>query len=415
MSAEDEDYEYSENNEDDGDKNKAAYVAKGSYGCVVRPALENDVEGVKKQFPGNVTKLFKDQYNFDDALDSTDKAYKTMGRNEGHKVHVYSKKFRASNLRKNTRRACKFLGHQKLYPMRMKDLGEIIGDLENYYKEVRKIPFEMVFEQIVKVFHQVYLAYQAGYIHGDIRQTNIMIDPKTGIMTLIDFDWFKPKEDFFDQYSDHLGFYSNPPESLVFWKLEKSRINSHAFDEKQNSYRVANNKLRFQDITQSQMVDATASNVKYLMEVKEIGDVDPEEQYKALQEILFDTFDSYGLGITMQYFVNIMYPIGLKERISRHGVPYKEKEIKVIEDVVDNLKGLLERMSALKLERRLVIKDTYAMIKELFEECKTKLAATVTPVAPAAKSKTKTPSPPKAPPSSPVSAKKNRMTRRRRH
>jgi hypothetical protein len=87
----------------------------------------------------------------------------------------------------------------------------------------------------------------------------------------------------------------------------------------------------------------------------------------------------------------------------------------VSESAKELLKGLLERMSALKLERRLVIKDTYAMIKELFEECKKKLAATVTPVAPAAKSKTKTPSPPKAPHSSPTSAKKNRMTRRRRH
>jgi len=414
MAEEDENYEYSENNEDNSDKNKAAYVAKGSYGCVVKPALENEVEGVKKQYPGDVSKLFKDQDNYDDAIEASDKAYTIMERNEGHKVHVYSKKFRASNLRKNTRKACKFLGHQKLYPVRMKNLGKDIGGLETYYKEVRKIPFETVFEQIVKVFHQVYLAHKAGYIHGDIRQTNIMVDPKTGILTLIDFDWFKPKKDFFYGYQNALGFYSNPPESLVYWKLEESTISSHAFEEKQNSYRVANNTLRVQDITRSEMADATASNVKYLMEVKEIGKVDPSEQYKALQEVLFDTFDSYGLGITMQYFVNIMYPKGLKERISRHGVAYKEKEIKVIEDIVDNLKGLLERMSALKLERRLVIKDTYAMIKELFDECKTKLAATVTPVAPAAKSKTKTPSPPKAPPSSPVSSKRNRMTRRRR-
>lgn len=414
------DYEYNSNyydnsNTNESNRNKAAYVAKGGFGCVVKPALDNVVGGVKKSFPGNVSKLFKTENSYNEALAFSNKAYNIMGKNEGQKLSRYEKKFKGSNLRRATRRGCKILGDKPLYVVRMKDLGKDIAHIEDYYKELREVPFLTMMEQIVKLFRQVHLAYTAGYVHGDIRETNIMANPTTGVLTLIDFDWFMPKGDFFNEYYDALGFYSNPPESLVVYELEEFKISKSEKNTKLEDYRNYANKFRTHPITREQMRIAHEKNMHYLLVQKKIQYKPVDSQFFWLCNEMFEGFDSYGLAMTMNYLFMYVYPGDLKTRITNRGVPYTAAEIKIIEDVVANLKGLFERMIHLEVSKRITIEIGYSAVEELLEEYKTKIAAVPGYTTPPKKVKPVTPPIPVAPPSSPVSAPKNRRyTRRRR-
>jgi len=316
-----------------------------------------------------------------------------------------------SNLKKATRKGCRILGRKPIYPIRMYDLGKDISKIESYHKQLRDVPFLTVFKGIVKIFHQVKRAYDAGYIHGDIRQTNIMVRPETGRLTLIDFDWFLPKDEFLQDYKEKLGFYSNPPEAFLYWYNRKPEIGTYALNSKMQDYVTYTNEARVTPITLAELSAANIANYDYFF-TPTVKALPATERWKLLQKLLFKTFDSYGLGFTIQRLIRYLYPGKLDGRITNRGVPYSAAEIAIIEDIVLNLNGLLDKMVQLKVEGRIVIKDAYRMIKELLEEYKTKVLVASAPKTPPKRVKPTTPPLLKAPPSSPVS---NRKTRRRAH
>jgi len=418
---------YNSNNEtdgeNDGNEEAAEYVAKGGYGCVVKPALRN-VDGKILSFPGKVSKIFKAEKSYADAVKASDKAFSIMGRDPGHKVRTYKRTFIGSNLKKATRKSCRILGRKPIYPIRMKDLGKDISKIESYYKQLRDVPFVTILEGIVKIFFQVKRAYNAGYIHGDIRQTNIMVIPETGTLTLIDFDWFLPKDEFLQDYKEKLGFYSNPPEAFLYWYNRKPEIGTYGINSKMRDYVTYTNEARVTPISMAELTAANIANYDYFYTPAVIA-MNATERWKLLQKLLFKTFDSYGLGFTIQRLIRYLYPGKLEGRITNKGVPYSAAEIAIIEDIVLNLNGLLDKMVQLKVEGRIVIKDAYRMIKELLEEYRTKVLVLTAPKTPPMRTKPSTPPSPKAPPPSPKpntppspkapppSPVSNRKTRRR--
>jgi serine/threonine protein kinase len=403
---------YDSNEESDGDNsgaNNAEFVAKGGFGCVVKPALRNIDSGALKSFPGQISKVFKSETSYEDAIEASQKAYNIMGKNKGHKVTGYKRAFTGSNLKKATRKGCRILGRKTIYPVRMDDLGKDISKIESYYKTLRAVPFVTILEEIVKVFHQVKLVYDAGYIHGDIRETNIMVNPHTGRLTLIDFDWFLRKAKFLNDYKESFGFYSNPPEALLYWYIRQPLITKTALEQKFNDYVKYTNGVRTTPITAKQLEEANLANYHHFF-TPAVKALSPVRQWEALQKLLFKTFDSYGLAFTIQRLVRYVYPGTLDGRITNNGVPYSAAELAIIEDIVLNVNGLLDRMTQLNVAGRIVIKDAYSMIKELLEEYKTKVLVATAPKTPPTRGKPTTPLSPKAPPPSPVS---NRKTRRR--
>jgi len=421
---------YNSNEETDGENNGtedvAEYVAKGGFGCVVKPALANVIDGAKVSFKRTVSKIFKSQKSYTDAVKASDKAFNIMGKDPGHKVTTYKRTFMGSNLKKATRKGCRILGRKPIYPIRMNDLGKDISKIEDYYKQLRDVPFVKIFKGIVKIFHQVKRAYNAGYIHGDIRQTNIMVIPETGLLTLIDFDWFLPKDEFLQDYKEKLGFYSNPPEAFLYWYNRKPEIGQHVLNSKVQDYVTYTNEARVTPITFAEFSEANIANFHYFF-TPTVKALPATERWKLLQKLLFKTFDSYGLGFTIQRLIRYVYPGELAGRITNGGVPYSVAEIAIIQDIVLNLNGLLEKMVQLKVEGRIVIKDAYRMIKELLEEYKTKVLKATAPKTPPMSTKPTTPPSPKAPPPSPKpstppspkapppSPASNRKTRRRHY
>jgi serine/threonine protein kinase len=143
--------------------------------------------------------------------------------NEGQRVNRYNESFLASNLSNRIQKNCDInANNMPIYPLRMPYLGVSFNQIrEEEIMQIRKIPFTVLVNQIHKLFKQVNRIREVGFIHGDIRESNIMINPSTGKITLIDFDWLMSTNEFYAGYQYSLGFYSNPPESLLYFPMNE--------------------------------------------------------------------------------------------------------------------------------------------------------------------------------------------------
>jgi serine/threonine protein kinase len=178
----------------------------GSYGCIVKPALPNRGNNLKwTSYPSNVTKLFSDEDEYRKAISHSKSAYNILGKQENHRVDEYTfQNWDFSNLGRKAKGRCgKSSG--PIYPLRMPDLGKSFYHVVNdptSLASIRTLDPSVILNECVRMIEDVYKIYTAGYIHGDIRETNIMIDPRTGHMALIDFDWFYPIEEFKKKYKN---------------------------------------------------------------------------------------------------------------------------------------------------------------------------------------------------------------------
>jgi serine/threonine protein kinase len=106
-------------------------------------------------------------------------------------------------------------------------LDRFDADTRRFRDYLKRVPIITILEQIVKLFEQLNRLISNNHIHGDIRDTNVMLS-KEGKITIIDFDLLEPLNDFLDNYGFNMGFYSNPPETLFYSLLPT--INSDEID-----------------------------------------------------------------------------------------------------------------------------------------------------------------------------------------
>ena len=82
-----------------------------------------------------------------------------------------------------------------LYMVKMQNLGESILPPSGYYSKLNHIKMNKLAIQILKLLLVIYEINIKGYIHGDVRPENVMID-RYGNITLIDFDHFNTLLEF---------------------------------------------------------------------------------------------------------------------------------------------------------------------------------------------------------------------------
>ena len=147
-------------------------MGQGSYGCVVKPALTNVVDGSPKNYPGNVSKIFYDEEAAKEALVKANFWYRTFGEKE-HKMSDYVQKYSYATLPGEIKAKCAGLGSDRpIYVTRMPNLGVSINELARHpdlIAQIRRVPFERILQQIDKLFNQIKVIYEKGYVHGDIR------------------------------------------------------------------------------------------------------------------------------------------------------------------------------------------------------------------------------------------------------
>jgi len=337
----------------------------GNYGCVVFPALPDKIDGEWVNFPNCVSKLFFIQKDAEKALKTSEEIHEIFGVEE-YKMNKYNISYAGFNFPLNFG----FASRQDITVLRMPFLGTSVLDLNNY-KEFRKLPVLTIFFEILKLLKQVLAFKEKGYIHGDIRQGNVMADPLTGALNLIDFDWFYPKQVFFKNYSTNLGFYSNPPESLLnpsvgsFLRGFPLQLREHCDDlieyvgnHKNLHFRRFMNKVLTEEIVRI----ANFSNIEQLRFI---------ESKQDYYEAIWPTFDSFGLGIALLEFCVIVYPYGtdLKSRLTRNGEPLPDEEIALTESHIRRLYDeILLPMIDLQMKKRLTIELAVEKMEKLQED-----------------------------------------------
>jgi serine/threonine protein kinase len=363
------------------------FVAAGTEGCVIKPSLPNLTNDDNwKEYPDNVTKLYTEPFYVEKAIKNSETMYDLL-KNSTHQVHQYKYKgYTGKNIPPPIQAKCRIDSSTKLYPLRMPDLGYDIHHIHDHYKEYRTIPVSIVLNQLLKLFKQVQTLQQKGYIHGDIRETNIMANPKTGVLTLIDFGWLYPKEEFFKHYGDGLGFYNNPPESLLFKDLHiilKARNPEHIifqiFSTKRHSkfieYIHQQNKFMFRRLTTepidiNSLTKSSMDNILYL--VSKLHEQTLPITIETMEMIFLETeatyFDSFGLGFSMLEFFYYVYFVAFKDpftheainmfktKYTKGGNVYSEKESKLAVEILNGIINyVLMPMISLKIQDRIDI------------------------------------------------------------
>jgi hypothetical protein len=198
-------------------------LGEGGFGLVFKPALNNvGPEGEPQAFPANVTKLFYNEKAYNKALTNASMLEEQIP-NVAVPTRKYRKTYRVRNLPPSIASYIKsknpaLTNANMTFPVRMPDLGVSLHamnqNMNKYAMTFAGVSTVTMARQVYKIMRQIKAINEAGYVHADIRETNMMINPSTGTLTLIDFDWLTPKREILMKYPR--PFYSHPIETAFF-------------------------------------------------------------------------------------------------------------------------------------------------------------------------------------------------------
>jgi hypothetical protein len=362
----------------------------GTYGAVIQPALPNEINGVVTRFPHDVTKVFFKPGELEKAMIAIDKVPAIMntisGLNNGHVVQRYRKTYKARNLPPpllasiRSKSKAPIANESDLQLLRMPYLGLDlhVSKQPKVINVLRNRSIYILLHQIHKLLQQTTSLHINGYIHADIRETNIVIQPFTGIMTIIDFDWLDTPENIIKRrYA--FGFYNNPPECLLYkqWDriFEKNPDGTYKYDynprdmasianfidiAKLDTY-VTDNESSFRYIyaetgrlghTKDDILETMSENIKSFRALYDADTTKEEIFIHVLQ-----SFDNYSLGKTILSFLIMLYPTILSQpdnnkvidvlksiNITNNGVPYTDPQfvimVEALKEVVRIFSGI---------------------------------------------------------------------------
>lgn len=182
-------------------------VPTGAYGLILPP---QSIQGID---PAHVTKVFHTKKAYDAFLTKMDMiraifqgdpyylAYPfdhvpTLKNVPDQYRHLVSRQF----IRNATRNKKVEPHDQPIYAVHMPHLGVDLTHLPSILGRLRSIPVPIMLTHMYELLEKVAMLWNHGYIHGDVRTPNIMIQPETGKLTLIDFDWLMDVREFADKY-----------------------------------------------------------------------------------------------------------------------------------------------------------------------------------------------------------------------
>ena len=315
------------------------FIAKGSYGCILHPALPNlNNSGVLRPYNRNVTKLFETRKNRNKALANSQQMSAITRDLNIYRAEPYRFNYNKSLLSPEVLSHCTSLPNNKLYPIRLPYLGSSIKSLTvQNITDIKRIPIEVIIGQILKLFRHIDSILDAGYIHGDISISNVMINIETGTISLIDFDWLFRFDEFYIAYETSFGFYSNPPESLVLTyrvrPAEYGKVGNDYLDYNQSSI-WAPLGIDYNDL------EKTINSVVNVNRA-----VNPKTFFRAM----IPTFDSYAIAIVLLKFIHTVYGI--------HTIP--DSPLKTI------IFGVMVHMISFDMTRRIGIKEAIHRVEQI--------------------------------------------------
>ena len=292
-------------------------LGKGSYGCVVKPAFSNvDELGRVVHFPNNVTKIYSDRDEAGKAEHNSNVLH-ALNHRANIPMRRYRKSFTRRNIPEPLRRKCNVHpGNnltERIYPVRMPYLGISFADAIQHHKaDIQAMDPRVIFRSIRKLLEIVAVYRRGEFIHGDIRQPNVTIMP-SGVMHIIDFDWFYKQDTFLQRYTGP-GFYSNPVEASLweewfFRSGQPTAADLNGLAERYiDTYNSSFASPSYPEWLTKKDVLATALRDIHTRFKETHRDKSPREQLRLFRTMSIDTFDSFGLAMTLIYFMDGYLP-----------------------------------------------------------------------------------------------------------
>ena len=355
-------------------------LGSGSYGCIVEPALKNVGENSVK--PGYVSKVFFNSPTAptkrvaEKAITNNSRLVESYG--IPRTVHPYIRTFKATN--EDMEQIAKINGN----PCRIKPTNTNIGvvrmpnlgvDIYRVYDAfvnksnpellhvIQGLPLLDLLEKGVKpVFATVQALRRNRRLHMDIKMENIMIQPSTGEMRIIDYDLEGPDINIqlLKLGDEHLVNY--PPESIL-WK--NGTVTDESYDK---SYDAWFNQIRtideifavdgrpLKDEALQGIIDSIVSTPEYNKGILQ-GYLKGGNKVKMINRSV-DTLDSYCTAVSFLIFFCVY--LNCKENWPKYK-PY----LKPL------LEGILIPMIQFKIEDRMRIDEAISRVNTLLRAMKT--------------------------------------------
>lgn len=362
-------------------------LGKGGFGVVFTPAMNNiNATGTRKSFPGHVTKVFFKEEAYKKALRDAEELKKkvpALAIPYAPYEHPYKlKEIPASVIATLTRDD---VGGVKrgdpAHMLHMPNLGVSIHDflkslpLRTTYQ--RSVPFEKTVQELYKLMTIVKAIGEAGLIHADIRETNVLVNPDTGDMTIIDFDLLSPKESMSRKLRP---FYNRPPE-LLYMSGFISKLFLSIYLGSNQRYDPTLELPRASDMYQLEdvykpywpafleplddMLDESVKQYNRVLDTitdtfERYSNAERKEELNQLTAKTADTVDSYGLAYTLALFCMGIFSSGPSEHATMYKFFFRDDG------------GRLRRMMHGDFEKRMTIEkmmdDYKAYIAEKFPQ-----------------------------------------------
>jgi serine/threonine protein kinase len=358
-------------------------LGAGGYGVVFSPAFPNlgpDVDFVS--FPNNTVKLFYKPESLTDAIEQYRRLPDLIGPNAGHRFHTYAHPYMVHDLSRQIfekiPEANRPTVDGPVSLLRMPNLGVNLQTVQDNTAgeilQLSAVPLTDLLVQIHKLVGQVARLVQRGYVHGDIRSPNIMIDPATGVMTLIDFDFLRPMEEFKTFYVARgmIGFYNNPPEGLLYKKLKTNadlrRTDPETVGPAQielfvqpvvfNDY-VKDSLNDFKAFFNTFRINSESTLRTLLNRANVINAKQFLRNFNVCETKFFQTLDSYSLGVTLINFLTNLMSAGL---LTNRGTPYSHEQFNLMAACITEIENELHEMADLELETRKNATEVFSTI-----------------------------------------------------
>ena len=358
-------------------------LGAGGYGAVFSPAFPNlGPDGEFVAFPHNTVKLFYTPGALASAIEQYRRLPDLVGPNAGHRFHTYTHPYQVRDLSRQIwekiPEAKRPTADGPLSLLRMPNLGVDLQTVQDNKAgeilQLSAVPLTDLLVQIHKLVGQVARLVQRGYIHGDIRSPNIMIDLTTGVMTLIDFDFLRPVEEFKTLYMTRgmVGFYNNPPESLLYKKLktnadlrrtdpetvglanielfvQPARVTEYVTDAL-NDFKAFFNTFRIntESLLRGVLNRANVPNAKHFL-----------RNFDVCETKFFQTLDSYSLSVSIINFLTNLMSAG---RLNNRGTPYSHEQFNLMAACITEIENELHELADLELETRKNASEVFSTI-----------------------------------------------------
>jgi len=219
-------------------------ATSGAAGCVVNPALPNG----EREFPDQVTKIYFDR----PTMTSEKAASRAVAVNEKvgkmgfeRLVFPYKNKLKMENIPTKTNSDCMLgarVAGRTIGVTRSPNLGidfyqlfDIFTNSQSPGQEeatatmdrVRTLPFETIMKGIGEMLKALVILNTNKKIHKDVRLENMMFNPTTGIIKLIDFDeMIDMDREMIDDWKIPSRLMTAFPPEMALWNSK----DSNAFD-----------------------------------------------------------------------------------------------------------------------------------------------------------------------------------------